>query len=339
MNLKELQAILAKCKIKPSRSIPIASGITYRNGIWQVTDFNSFLQVRYHIGDGAFFIPLPLAKKAKKIEIVGGIMLINGFEHPEVYAIESERLPSTGTWFQLKNYVGVYHIDIPNITDTVCSTNPLVPAMNGICFDFPESKAVATDAHLLRTWEISNIKLIKGDAVTNQVIYPNTIVQLKGMTGLNVQVNKEASLFLTKDFDLIVKHIDQKFPAYQNVFPNPKDVNYIVSAHKDIMLALCDSIPEIGKHKHFAMEIKDEKVTVFGKDAEGVISDKGVPFLHCQVIQPSPDASIKVGLDAKKLKTIVTSITESKFIRMGISTNNRAFFINDSNLIFPMIFS
>jgi hypothetical protein len=339
MNLKELQAILAKCKIKPYRSIPIASGITYHNGIWQVTDFNSFLQVRYKIGDGTFFIPLPLAKKAKKIEIVGGHMLINGFEHPEAYAIESDQLPSTGAWFQLKNYIGVYHIDIPNITDTVCSTNPLVPAMNGICFDFPESKAIATDAHILRTWELSNIKLIKGDAVTSQVIYPTTIVQLKGMKGLNVQVNKGASLFLTKDFDLVVKHIDEKFPAYQNVFPSPNDVNYIVSAHKDIMLALCDSIPESGKHKHFAMEIKDEKVTVFGKDAEGQISDKGVPFLHCQVIQPSPEASIRVGLDAKKLKTIVASITESAFISMGISTNNRAFFINDSNLIFPMIFS
>ena len=339
MNLKELQAILAKCKIKPSKSIPIASGITYHNGIWQVTDFNSFLQIRYNIGDGTFFIPLSLAKKAKKIEIVGGILFVNGFEHPEVYSIESDQIPKIGDWFQLKNYIGVYHIDIPNITDTICHTDPLRPSMCGICFDFSESKAIATDAIILRTWELNNIKLIKGDAVTSQVIYPASIVQLKGMTGLNVQVNKEASLFLAKDFDLIVKHIDQKFPAYQNVFPNPNDINYVVSAHKDLILALCDSIPESGKHKHFALEIKNEKVTVFGKDADGIISDKGVPFPHCQVIQPSPEASIKVGLDAKKLKTIVASITESAFIRVGISAHNKSFFINDSNLIFPIIIS
>jgi len=328
MNLKELQKVVAASSLKVYKGLTITDGMFYHNGFWYLKGNNGFaqLKVKWDIGPGTFLIPLPVFKKAKKIELEAGIVKIDGMKHPSTDYQEARNYPFT------KEFKPLFKVElfIPNLlTDTICGKNELRPAEMGIYYDGPNACFVAANNYILKIWDTEKEK---HDC---SILFPSTIKMFAGQT-VQVTVGDDCTSVTNGDVEFTFEELKEedrnwkRFPDYKIVFPDPEQTQVVVSIHKKNLL---DGIKPFKSYNgRTILHISKEGELFFSPYDEDLRDQKVKSFGSAVMNEPEDFA---IAFDVNYMEALVKTIS-SAFVSLAMQAPYMPIVVDKKAIIMPV---
>ena len=236
----------------------------------------------------------------------------NGDDYPEI--AEATEVDSVGV-------SAAYLMEGINKTLFATSTDELRPAMTGVFFqvDFSKLVMVATDAHKLVKYSLSNVE---GEVTSSFILPKKALNLLKGALpatdeSVELSFNKSNAFFKFGDTTLVCRLIDARYPDYNAVIPvdNP---NVLSISRTDFQNSLKRIVIYANKTTNqVILTIADGSLTVSAQDLD--FSNEATEQLAC-----SYDGDpLTIGFNAKFLVEML-GVLEGDDVRLEMSSPTRA---------------
>lgn len=144
-----------------------------------------------------------------------------------------------------KRKLGTFQDLIKYLIKSICSKDPLRPAMNAVYFDDNQNNLVATDAHILVSMKLKNLPIL--DSSEN-------IGSFAG--GYFFRKYTYNSFKLDKYGDILNETLSDKYPNYMQILP---DVNYFDYCYFSINPLLFNGLKTLNK---IAKKLRIQKMAV-----------------------------------------------------------------------------
>jgi hypothetical protein len=200
------------------RSVNILNFAMYKNGRLNINDLTNFVSFPAIIegAEDGILIPIEPLKKAKSAQIVeGGKVLIDGVKYPCYNLGEGEKFPEEPEANDLRS-VGTFAV-FSFLNPNFLGKDELRPVMMYYNYDAKRREFCATDANVLRVWNVDNEDNNLSESFTCKSFLSN--------------INEAAEVFKANDgiilfeFDgwrVLSKEYDGKYMNYEAVIPQPE---------------------------------------------------------------------------------------------------------------------
>ncbi|MEM6878380.1 MAG: DNA polymerase III subunit beta [Bacteroidota bacterium] len=236
----------------------------------------------------------------------------NGGDYPEIP--EADEVDTVGV-------SAAYLTEGINKTLFATSTDELRPAMTGVFFqvDFSKLVMVATDAHKLVKFSLSNVE---GEVTSSFILPKKALNLLKGALpstdeSVELAFNKSNAFFKFGDTTLICRLIDARYPDYNAVIPvdNP---NVLTISRTDLQNSLKRIVIYANKTTNqVILNVADGSLTVSAQDLD--FSNEATEQLACNY----DGEPLTIGFNAKFLVEML-GVLEGDEVKLEMSSPTRA---------------